>query len=98
MKIVYKPFGIILGIVAGILSQKVFNAVWGVFDKEEPPKPTTEEAAWTKVIAAAAVQGVTFRVTRAAVDRLGAQGFRHFTGVWPGDKQQEKSQAAEVVR
>jgi hypothetical protein len=41
---------------------------------------------------------VTFRVTRAAVDRLGAQGFRHFTGVWPGDKQQQKSQAAEVVR
>ena len=98
MKIVYKPFGIALGIVAGILRQKVFNAVWGVFDKEEPPKPTTEDAAWTKVIAAAAVQGVTFRVTRAAVDRLGAEGFRHFTGVWPGEKHQEKSQAAEVVR
>jgi hypothetical protein len=98
MKIVYKPFGIVLGIIAGIVSQKVFNAVWGIFDKEEPPKATTEEADWTKVIAAAAVQGVTFRVTRAAVDRLGAQGFQYFTGVWPGEKQQEKSQTAEVVR
>jgi Protein of unknown function (DUF4235) len=98
MKILYKPFGLIVGLAAGLVSQKVFNAVWGIFDKEEPPKPTTEEANWTKVIAAAAVQGVTFRVTRAAADRLGAQGFRYFTGIWPGEKEQEKSQAAQVVR
>jgi len=98
MKIVYKPFGLVLGVLAGILSQKVFNAVWGIFDKEEPPKPTTEEADWPKVIAAAAVQGVTFRVTRATVDRLGAQGFRYFTGFWPGEKHQDESQAAEAVR
>ena len=57
-----------------------------------------EEADWPKVIAAAAVQGVTFRVTRATVDRLGAQGFRYFTGVWPGEKHQEQSQAAEAIR
>ena len=98
MKIVYKPFGLIVGLLAGLVSQKLFNAVWGIFDKEEPPKATTEEAAWAKVIGAAAVQGVTFRVTRAAVDRLGAQGFRYFTGIWPGDKEQDKSQAAEAVR
>ena len=98
MKIVYKPFGIVLGILAGLVSQKLFNAVWGIFDGEEPPKPTTEEADWPKIIAAAAVQGVTFRVTRATVDRLGAKGFRYFTGVWPGEKHQEESQAAEAVR
>ena len=39
MKILYKPFGIVLGLVAGLLSQKLFNVVWGLFDKEEPPKP-----------------------------------------------------------
>jgi len=98
MKIVYKPFGLIVGLLAGLVSQKLFNAVWGIFDKEEPPKATTEQAAWPKVIAAAAIQGVTFRVTRAAADRLGAQGFRYFTGIWPGEKEQEKSQAAQVVR
>src|ERR671928_2017125 len=96
MKLVYKPFGIVLGILAGLVSQKLFNAVWGIFDKEEPPKPTTEEADWPKVIAAAAVQGITFRVTRATVDRLGAQGFRYFTGIWPGEKQQAEGQAAEA--
>ena len=98
MKILYKPFGLVLGVLAGIVSQKLFNAVWGIFDKEEPPKPTTERADWPKVIAAAAVQGVTFRVTRATVDRLGAQGFRYFTGILPGEKEQEESQAARAVR
>src|SRR6195952_3936757 len=98
MKLAYKPFGIVLGIVAGILSKKVFNVVWGLFDKEEPPKPTTQEADWQKVLAAAAVQGVTFKVTRAAVDRAGAKGWDHLFGVWPGPKRQETSQAAEIAR
>ena len=98
MKLIYKPFGIVIGILAGVLSKKLFQAIWGIFDEEEPPKPTTERATWPKVIAAAAVQGVTFKVTRAAVDRAGAKGFAYFTGVWPGEKEQEESQAARAVR
>jgi hypothetical protein len=98
MKLLYKPFGIVFGILAGILSQKLFEAVWGIFDKEEPPKPTTRDTSWPKVLGAAAVQGVTFKVTRAAVDRVGAEGFHYLTGAWPGPKQTEKSEAAEAVR
>ena len=97
MKLIYKPFGIVFGILAGFLSKKLFNVIWGLFDKEEPPKATTEQADWPKVLAAAAVQGVTFKVTRAAVDRAGARGFEKLTGVWPGEKEQEESQAAEAV-
>ena len=98
MKLIYKPFGIIFGLLAGFLSRS--SSTWsGVcFDKEEPPKPTTQESALPKVLAAAAVQGLTFRVTRAAVDRAGARGFEFLTGIWPGDKRQEKSQAADAVR
>jgi hypothetical protein len=98
MKLIYKPFGLIFGIVAGILSKKVFEAVWGIFDKEEPPKPTTLQTTWPKVIGAAVVEGVTFKVTRAAVDRVGAKGFAHLTGFWPGEEAPEESEAAEAVR
>jgi len=98
MKLAYKPIGIILGLLAGLVSKKLFDVIWGMFDEEEPPKPTTRDAEWPKVLAAAAVQGVTFKVTRAAVDRAGAKGWDHVFGVWPGDKKQEKSQAAEAVR
>jgi hypothetical protein len=98
MKLLYKPFGIILGLIAGLLSKKLFDVAWGLFDDAEPPKPTTQEADWSKVLAAAAVQGVTFKVTRAAVDRAGAKGFDHLFGVWPGEKRPEESQAGDAVR
>ena len=89
MKLLYKPFGIVIGIIAGILARQVFNQVWGHIDDREPPKANIEEATYPKVLAAAAVQGLTFYVTRAAIQRAGAKGFAHLTGVWPGDKRPE---------
>ena len=86
LKIIYRPFGIILGILAGLLSKRVFNFIWSKFDDEEAPKPTQDETTWTKVLAAAAVQGVVFQTVRAAVNRGGAEGFQYLTGVWPGKK------------
>jgi hypothetical protein len=89
MKLIYKPFGIVMGVLAGLLSKKLFEQLWGVIDKEEPPKATTERAPLAKVFGAAALQGVTFKVTRAAVDRAGARGFANLTGTWPGEKEPE---------
>lgn len=89
MKLIYKPFAIILGFAAGFLSKKIFEQIWGLIDDIEPPKPNTEETTWPKVIAAAAVEGVTFKVTRAAVERAGAKGFYSLTGAWPGEKAPE---------
>ena len=86
MKLIYKPFGIIAGLVAGLLSKKLFEFIWARIDDQEAPEATTQEASLVKVLAAAAMQGVTFKVTRAAVDRAGARGFEHLTGVWPGEK------------
>jgi len=86
VKLLYKPFGILLGILAGFISRKLFDRLWALIDREDPPKPTTQQTTWPKVLAAAAVEGVTFRVTRAAVDRAGASGFAHLTGSWPGEK------------
>ena len=86
MKFLYKPFGIIGGVLAGLLAKKLFEQIWGLVDKEEPPGPTTRQASLTKVLGAAALEGVTFKVTRAAIDRAGARGFEHVTGAWPGEK------------
>ena len=89
MKLLYKPFGIIIGIVAGILARQVFNEVWGHIDDREPPEATTLEASWPKVLLAAGIQGATFAVTKAAVNRGGAKGFHWLTGIWPGEKRPE---------
>jgi hypothetical protein len=86
MKLLYKPFGIILGILAGLVGRQVFNFVWGKIDEEEPPEATTEEAPWLKVVGAAALQGAIFAAVRSAVNSSGAKGYAHLTGVWPGER------------
>ncbi len=86
MGAIYKPFGIIIGLLAGQLGKKVFNFIWTKLDDEDPPKPTTEDADWVKILSAAALQGVIFKLVRAVVDRNAAQGFAYLTGVWPGEK------------
>jgi hypothetical protein len=88
MKLLYKPIGIVVGIIAGVLSRKVFDQVWQLFDDEEPPTSTEADVPWTKVLSAAAVQGLVFSVTRALVERAGATGFERMTGIWPGDKRE----------
>lgn len=98
MKLLYKPFGIVAGILAGFLSKKLFNLIWGLIDEEEPPKAKTADASWAKVIAATALQALTFQVVRAAVDRAGAKGFERLTGVWPGDQKADEAQAAKLLR
>ena len=89
MKLIYRPFGIIFGILAGLVSKRIFNFIWSRFDDEEAPKATTRDASLPKVLGAAAVQGMVFKSTRAAVDRYGARGFEYLTGTWPGPKEQE---------
>ncbi|MEA2296552.1 MAG: hypothetical protein QOE86_4191 [Solirubrobacteraceae bacterium] len=91
MKLLYKPFGIIAGLIAGFISTKIFDFIWSRIDDEEPPEATTEEAPIGKVLAAAALQGLVFRTTRAYVDREGAKGFRYLTGFWPGEKKPDRA-------
>jgi hypothetical protein len=90
--VIYKPFGIILGILAGLLGKRIFNFAWTKIDDEDPPKGTTEQAPWVKVIGAAALQGVIFKITRVIVDRFGARGFAYLTGVWPGEKRPDRDE------
>jgi hypothetical protein len=89
MRLLYRPFGIVLGVLGGILAKRLFTWVWGKLDDEEAPKPTVEETSWAKVLGAAAVQGVVFQTVRAVVNRSGAAGFRWLTGVWPGERRPE---------
>jgi len=86
VKVIYKPFGLLLGIAAALAGKRIFNFAWTKIDDEDPPKGTTQQAPWGKVIAAAALQGVIFKATRVVVDRYGAQGWYYLTGAWPGEK------------
>ena len=86
MKFVYKPFALIVGLLAGILSQKVFEKIWGAIADEDPSDPDDRDATWTEVLISAAVSGVIVKVVQALVRRGGAVGFERATGFWPGDE------------
>ncbi len=86
MNLLYRPLGIAFGLLGGIVAKKVFNVIWSKFDDEEAPKATQEEVSWAKLLSAAAVQGMVFQTVRATINRAGAKGFQHLTGVWPGEK------------
>lgn len=85
MKILYKPFGIIAGLISARIAAAIFKALWSKIDEQEPPKPTTAEATFPKVVGAAALEAATTASVGAAVDRVGARAFHHLTGIWPGD-------------
>jgi hypothetical protein len=89
MKILYKPFGIIAGLIGARIATAVFKGIWSRIDHEAPPRPTTEEASFPKVVGAAALEGATMAGVGAAVERVGARTFHHLTGIWPGDKRPE---------
>jgi hypothetical protein len=90
MKILYKPFAIIAGLISARIAKAIFKALWSRIDDAEPPKPTTAGASFPKVVGAAALEAATMAGVGAAVDRAGARTFQHLTGIWPGDKQPEK--------
>jgi hypothetical protein len=90
VKLLYKPFGLVVGILAGIISRKLFNRIWNLIDDEDPPKANTADTSWVKLISATALQAITFNVVRAAVERAGAKGFERLTGVWPGDAEDDE--------
>jgi hypothetical protein len=90
MKILYKPFGIIAGLISARIATAIFKALWARIDEEEPPKPTTAEASFPKVVGAAALEAATMAGVGAAVDRAGARAFHHLTGIWPGDKHEDE--------
>jgi hypothetical protein len=89
MKIVYKPFGIIAGLVAARLGRKTFKRIWGKIDEQDPPDPSTEEASMGKVVGAAALEAATMAAVAAAVSRMSANTFQYLFGIWPG-KNKEK--------
>lgn len=86
MKLLYRPFGLVLGVFAGRVAARTFASIWQRIDGGDPPAPGSRSAGAPKVVAAAALEGLVMSGTKAAFDRGGKQGFERLFGVWPGDK------------
>ncbi len=86
MMLLYKPLGLLVSVLGGILAGAVFKKVWpAVSGQEEAPEATSPEHSTKEVLLAALVQGAVFGLVKAAVDRAGAKGFKELTGSDPGE-------------
>ncbi|MBV8931360.1 MAG: DUF4235 domain-containing protein [Kutzneria sp.] len=83
-KLVYKPLGMLVGVLGGIAAGFIFKKVWqATTGQDEPPEATDQDLGWREVLTAAAMQGAIFGLVKAAIDRAGAAGYRRLTGTWP---------------
>lgn len=84
-RLIYKPFGLIISVLGGIVAGTIFKRLWAAAGREEDaPKATDQSKEWGEVIVAAAAQGAVFGAVKAFIDRAGATGFAWLTGAWPG--------------
>jgi Protein of unknown function (DUF4235) len=90
MRVLYRPFGIIAGIVGIRLGRAVFRQLWSQVDSGEPPTPRTPDTSLPKVVGAAALEAATMAAISAAVDTASRRSFQYLVGVWPGDKRKEE--------
>ena len=86
MKFVFLPFSIIGGLIAGQIGSRIFDALWGLIDDQEPPDSKHREISLAKMLIAAAVQGAIFRATRKLVDHQSRKAFAGALGTWPGEQ------------
>ncbi|MER7659955.1 DUF4235 domain-containing protein [Streptomyces sp. NPDC096193] len=84
-KIAYKPVGMVLGTVSGMIAGAAFKQAWKVIGhQDDAPDATDQDRSWREILIAAALQGAIFAVVKAAVDRSGATATYRLTGTWPG--------------
>jgi Protein of unknown function (DUF4235) len=89
VNLVFRPIGIVLGIVAGMGARKLFDFIWSRVDEEEAPNPEHREVKWGKFIAAMLVEGAIFRLIRGFADHHARRAWASLTGTWPGQEEPE---------
>jgi hypothetical protein len=88
-RVLFVPFSIAAGLIAGLLGRKLFERAWSLIDDEEPPDAEHREIVWPKLLAALAIEGAIFRVVKGLVDHGARSSFQRATGTWPGEEAPE---------
>lgn len=85
-KLLYKPLGMLIGVLGGLVAGALFKRVWRLVRHEEkPPEATQAGRSWAEVLAAATLEGAIYALVKSALERAGAVGFEKATGSWPGE-------------
>ena len=88
-KLLFIPFSVIGGILAGVVGKKTFETLWGAFDDEQAPDPKHRKISLSKLIPALILEGAIFRAVRGLFDHGARHAFLRLTGSWPGEERPE---------
>ena len=91
MKLLFIPFSVIGGLIAGMISKQLFDAIWGLIDDQEPPDSEHREISVAKLVLAAALQGAIIRGVRKLVDHQSRKAFAGTLGTWPGEERPDEA-------
>jgi hypothetical protein len=85
MKVLYKPLGLIVSVLGGVMASQLFKQLWRLLpnSSDSAPASTDRDHGWKEIATAAALQGAIFGGVKAIVDRAAARGFERATGTWP---------------
>ena len=90
-KLLFIPFSVVGGLIAGLLSKKFVDVTWGLVDDEEPPEPGDREVSLGKLALALTIQGAIFALVRGLVERGSRHAYHRFIGIWPEDEEPEQT-------
>ncbi|MBV9801816.1 MAG: DUF4235 domain-containing protein [Solirubrobacterales bacterium] len=90
-KLLFVPFSVAGGILAGIVGKKAFEALWSVIDDEQAPDPKYREISLKKLVPALVLEGAIFTAVRGLFDHGARHAFQRLTGSWPGEEQPENT-------
>jgi hypothetical protein len=86
LKVLFLPFSLIGGLLAGLVSKRVFAAMWGLIDEDQPPTEKYRRVSLPKLAFALALNGAVVRLVRGLFDHGARVAFLRLTGRWPGEE------------
>jgi hypothetical protein len=89
-KLLYRPFGLLSGMLGGLIASLVFRQGWKHAtpygqEQEDPPKALSTAYSLKEILIVSVIQGAIFALVKTLVDRGGARVFERLVGKWPGD-------------
>ena len=90
-KLLFVPVSLVSGLIAGLVSKKVFSRTWGLVDTERAPSPKHRKTSWPKLVSALLLEGAIFRATRGVVDHAARVAYARVTGKWPGEERPKQT-------
>jgi len=86
VKALFLPVSLLAGLLAGLVSKRLFALLWSVVDGREPPDPKERVEAHRKLVAALVLEGALGSLLRGGLDHASRPGLARLTGSWPGEE------------